>query len=168
MLSAFIVLTGCASGTMLSTQALQEGHAPSDGTYTLILYGGQNVYDYETIAILDRSDDPYTILPFGAPFHYRVIREVSAADALRQGDSLMNDLNGYQAMERRGISGPDKTLIGYELRPLFAPLFTGRHSDALTTSYLLGADNSITVYVSLKDSVMDSRHREDGDSSNAE
>ena len=144
-----LLLGGCASGTLLSSQSL-VGHDTSPGTYNLILYGGQNARDFKSIAILDRVDDPYTILPFGAAFNYRIIENLSAVEAMESGERFINDLAEYRATDKREILAPDHTVIGYELRPLFLPLATGLLGDILDTSYVLEEENRVMVYVGFK------------------
>jgi len=153
-ITLLLLLSGCASGTLLSTQSLADLD-PGHGTYNLILYGGQNARDLQSIAILDRSGDPYTILPYGATFTYRIIENLSASEAMERGEGFINDLYAYRTTERREIHGPDHTVIGYELRPLFMPITTGRLGDLLDTSYLLQADNQVLVYVGFKNGYQD-------------
>ncbi len=149
-----LLLGGCASGTLLSSRSL-AGLETSPGAYNLILYGGQNARDFRSIVILDRVGDPYTILPFGAAFNYRIIDNLTAAEAMARGERFINDLAEYRTMERREIYAPDKTVIGYELRPLYMPLSTGLLGDLLDTSYLLQAENRVLVYVNFKKSYHD-------------
>lgn len=153
-LTLLFLLSGCAGGTLLSTQSLVDLE-PGPGTYNLILFGGQNARDLRSIAILDRTDDPYTILPYGAAFNYRLIEKLTASEAMERGGQFINDLYAYRATERREIHGPDQTVIGYELRPLFMPLTTGRLGDLLDTSYLLQPDNRVLVYVGFKEGYHD-------------
>lgn len=148
-LTALLFLSGCTSGTILSTQS-PTGLDQIGGTYDLILYGGQNARDLRSIAILDRTEDPYTILPYGAAFNYRIIEKISAVDALESGERFLYDLAEYRAMEKREIYSPNHTVIGYELRPIFMPLTTGFLGDILDTSYVLQPENRVTVYVDFK------------------
>jgi hypothetical protein len=147
-------LSSCTSGTLLATHAL-GGLEPAGGSYTLILHGGQNARDLRTVAILDRDGDPYTIVPFGAAFNYRIVKGLSAGEALARGERFINDLAAYRTMERRAIHGADHSVIGYELRPLYMPLTTGMLGDPLQTSYLLQAEGQVTVYVDFKGSLDD-------------
>lgn len=144
-----LLLSGCLSGTRLSSRSVADLDT-SRGTYNLILYGGHNTHALRTIAILDRSDDPYTIVPYGASFNYRIKENLSAAEARESGEQLLRTLVAYRATEEREILGPDNTVIGYELRPLFMPITTGIHSDILDTSYFLQADNRVMVYVDFR------------------
>jgi len=147
--TVLLLLSGCVSGTMLSSQSVTEIDT-NHGTYTLILYGGQNAHDLSSIAVLDRTDDAYTILPYGAAFNYRIVENLSAADAMERGDSFLHNLSSYRATEKRAIYTPDHTVIGYEMRPLFMPLDTGLLGDILDTSYVLQTDNQVMVYVGFR------------------
>lgn len=142
-------LNGCIDGTRLSTQSVADLNT-SRGTYNLILYGGHNAHDLQSVAILDRTDDPHTILPFGASFKYRIIENLSTADALARGERFLNDLIAYRGTEKREIRGPDQTVLGYELRPLFMPLATGLLGDILDSSYVLQEENRVVVYISFR------------------
>jgi hypothetical protein len=161
--TALLLLTGCVSGTLLSTQS-HSGLTPGQGTYNLILYGHQNARDVRSVAILDRTDDQYTILPFGATFNYRIIKNLSAAEARERGEQFLNEIYAYRATEQREIYGPDHTVIGYELRPLFMPFTTGLLGDVLDTSYVLQPENRVMVYVGYKGGHQDPLDS-DGDSS---
>jgi len=153
--SLLLLLSGCTSGTLLSSQTIADLDA-GRGTVTLILYGGQNAHDLRTIAIIDRSDDPYSLLPYGAAFNYRIIENLSMTDALERGERFINDLYSYRATEKRAIHAPDHTVIGHELRPLFMPLDTGLLGNVLDISYVLQADdNRVTVFVEFKSGFQD-------------
>ena len=160
---ALLLLSGCASGVLLSTHS-QPGLTPNPGTYNLILYGGQNARDFRSIAILDRNDDPYTILPYGAEFNYRIIAGLSADEAMEGGERFIKSLVPYWTTEKREILGPDNSVIGYELRPFFMPFSTGILGDILDTSYLLGPEeNRVTVRISLKRYLLNQENDIDGD-----
>lgn len=158
-LASLLLLGGCASGTLLPSRAvanLDTGH----GTYTLILAGGQNFHDLNAVAILDRSDDPYTILPFGEAFNTRLIPNLSAAEAMERGEAFLANLASYRTTEKREIIGPDHTVIGYELRPLFMPMDTGLLGDIVDTAYVFAAENRVTVYVGYRAGYQDPRDAE--------
>lgn len=153
--------SGCTSGTLLLSHSIPSLDARR-GTYDLILYSGQNFQDPRSVAILDRTDDPYTIVPYGAPFHYRTIEGLSAADALKNGERFVHRLYAFRATEKREILGPDHTVIGYELRPLFMPLDTGYMGDIVDTSYLLRSGDRVMAYVGLKGSCQNQRESDGG------
>ncbi len=143
-----LALTACAAGNLLNTRYVKDLGAES-GTFRLILYGGKNTHDYETVAILDRENDPYTIVPFGEDYSYRLVEHVSMAEAVRQGQQFIGNTNFYRTMESKSIIGPDGSVIGYELRPLYMSLFVGGTGDVLSTSYLLKEGNTVVAYIHL-------------------
>jgi hypothetical protein len=156
---------GCVSGTRLTSQSIAALDMDR-GSYNLILYGGQNYRDLASVAILDRTDDAYTILPYGATFKYHIIENLSADKAVERGSLLINDLHTYKSTETRAIYGPNNTIIGYELRPLFWPLDTGHFGDIVNTSYVLQAENQVTVYVGFKGNIQDPLDSHGGDFDN--
>ncbi|MBA3015851.1 MAG: hypothetical protein KKD63_00305 [Proteobacteria bacterium] len=144
-----LFLSGCAPGILLRTRMLKT-IGPDPGSYDLILYGGQNPHDFRTVAILDRTDDQYAIIPFGAAFNYRIIKGLPAAEALEMGSRFISDITAFRAEEMREIYGPKNIVIGYELRPVYMPLTTGWLGDILITSYHLIEKGHVTVYVSFR------------------
>jgi hypothetical protein len=144
-----LLQNGCTSGILLSSRPI-AARDTGRGSYNLILYGGQNPRAADSVAILDRTDDPYTILPYGAAFNYRIIDNLSADEAIKRGRAFISDLTSYRATEIREIDGPKHTVIGYELRPLFMPLETGRLGDFVDTSYVLQEKNQVRVYVGFR------------------
>lgn len=164
---ALLVLqSACINGTRLSSQSIAALDT-TRGTYTLIMYGGQNFRDLGSVSILDRTDDAYTIMPYGAAFKYRIIEDLSATEAVETGDRFINDLHTYKSTEIRAIHGPDNTIIGYEMRPLFMPLDTGYFGDVIETSYILQEGNQVTVYVGFKGGIEDPLDSRGGDSDNS-
>lgn len=153
-IACLLLQGGCMSGTRLSSHSIAALDTDR-GAYDLILYGGQNYRDLSSVAILDRTDDAYTILPYGADFKYHIIENLSAAKAVERGGLLINDLHTYKSTQTRAIYGPNNTVIGYELRPMFAPLDTGHFGDIVDTTYVLQADNLVTVYVGFKGDLQD-------------
>ncbi len=147
--SFLLFLSGCVSGTLLTTHSVAMQDQPGKGTFTLILYGGQNPYDFASVAILDREDDQYRIQPFGSSFNYRTFEGVAGADAIERGNQFLANLMYYRRTELREIFGPGNTVIGYEMRPIFFPMNTGGFSDILDTMYVLKQNNLIMAYISL-------------------
>lgn len=148
-ITLFFTLSGCTSGTFLSTRPLTDRETVH-GAYNLIMYSGQNAQDLRSIAILDRADDSYTIVPYGAAFTYRVLNNLPAPEAMETGVRFLNDLYSFRATDSQIIYAPDQTIIGYELTPLFMPIYTGLLGDILDTSYFLQAENKVVVYVDFK------------------
>jgi hypothetical protein len=145
------VLISCAgTGRLQTSNPLQDKNL-IQGTYTLVLYGGQHSDDLETAAFLDKEGDVFTIKPFGATYLYRTEKGMQVREAMQAADNFFRSvLSAYNQHEIRQISGPDGSAIGYELRPLLLPFVYGE-SDALMISYALQANQEVTVYIRKKD-----------------
>lgn len=138
-------LLACVSGRILTTN---RGDLPQDmkGTYTLILYGGQNVNDLELLAILDREDDSFRLEPFGGELNASTKQGMTLADAFDEAKRFVGQHTAFLTYETRIINGPGDGILGYEVRPIFLPTATGM-SDPLDSTYLLLPDNTVNVYV---------------------
>lgn len=147
--SLLLFLSGCVSGTLLTTHSVAMQNQPEKGPYTLILYGGQNPYDFASVAILDREDDQYRIQPYGSSFNYRTFEGVAGADAIERGNRFLANLSNYRRTELREIFGPGNAVIGYEMRPIFLAVNTGGFGDILDTMYVLKKNNLVMAYISL-------------------
>ena len=92
---AFLFATGLfliASDSFAFEASLKTAAAnPSEvkGTFTLILYGGNYYDDLETMAILDREGDGYTLDLYVSDFDYRVIKGVPAKEALAKAEKFI-------------------------------------------------------------------------------
>jgi len=145
--SLLLTLTACASGTLLPTDYLHSHQIDDKGTFDLILYGGRNVHDLKTVAILDRDGDPYTIVPFGAEYFSRRLDNLPLPEAFSKGEQFIANSLYYSTTEIKVIKGPDGSIIGYELRPLYMSLYVGGTGDVLSTAYLLKKDNTVVAYI---------------------
>jgi len=156
-LSFFFLATACIpEGSLLTTRSTSEYDAKGD--YILILYGGQNIHDFKTVAILDRENDNYRIVPFGANFNYRTFKGLTGQEAYEKAFTFLSNQNDFRNVEKRSIIGPDgDTIIGYEIRPFYHSFTVGRLGDVMKTSFVLRPDNTVQVYVSLKHRFEDSQ-----------
>ena len=145
----FLAAISCAGGKALSTDYVKPP-VEAEGTFALIYYGGKNVHDLETVAILDKEEDGYQIKPYSPEFDYKIINNVEAGTAFEKGEGFLQHLNLIHSSETRAIKGPAGEIIGYEIRPLFmsAHFYT---TDPLQTTYVLMPDNVVRVYVSHKE-----------------
>ncbi|MBM4128584.1 MAG: hypothetical protein FJ243_00530 [Nitrospira sp.] len=135
-----IAIYSCAPGQYLRT----GGASPSEitGTFALILYGGRYSTDLETIAILDQEGDPYTFEVYAPEFDYKVLKGISAKDALERAAKFVSS-NPYYRYSRLGkIFDPQGRVIGYEVRPIYDPLLF-RFPDVLLVYYRIVGDKVI-------------------------
>lgn len=141
--------TGCAF--QLRQTAWTESARPEEitGTYTLILYGNSYLNDIETVAILDKEGDRYTIEPYAPDFDYRVVKGVPAKRALEQAYRFLKSGNSaYYSAQLSRIVDEKGAVIGYELRPLYEPFVYGL-ADVLDTNYWI-KDNKVFARIKIK------------------
>jgi hypothetical protein len=122
-----------------------------EGRYDVILYGSRNANDVETIAILDKAGDEYTFEPYAPEYDYKIMKDVSAAEALKHAVPFVSWHRSFWKVERSRISDKKGKIIGYELRPLYDPLSMGE-VDVMYVNYEI-KDKKVIVYISLKESV---------------
>jgi len=139
-----------AEGKSLTT--VEAGAIDVPGTFTLILYGGSYSRDVENLALLDLEGDPYTLEPYAPEFDYRVIRGLSAKDALDLAEHFLSSQYAFRrSLLSRILDSSGKT-IGYELKPFYDPLTVGL-TDVLDVSYEPRKDGKVRVYIRLNPSV---------------
>jgi hypothetical protein len=145
ILAAFLLVNGCMAGKRLDI----KGAAPADlqGTYALLLYGCKYGNDLENLAILYRDEGPFTFEIYSLPTSYRVVKGLSAGEALKQADKFLRCSTDYWKTQLSKIVDSEGKIAGFELRPLYAPYQYG-HLDVLDITYWLN-DSKVTVYIKL-------------------
>jgi hypothetical protein len=146
VLSVILFLQACMQGKRLMTEPV--GKADFQGTYTLILYGGNYSGDLETVAILDREGDPYTFEPYAPAFSYKAIKGQTAEHALPAAEQFVRRNPSYQSERLRSVLDETGAVIGYELRPLYLPFVYGA-TDVLDVGYWISGEKVI-VMIKLK------------------
>ena len=140
---AFLMLPACMQGTAVYPESGLVGDVR--GNYTLILYGGNYSDDLETIAFLDKEDDPYKFEPYAPDFLFRVKKGMTAERALREASEFIHLHPDFQKEQLRTIKDEKGMVIGHELRPLYFPLAFGS-DDVLEIDYRL-KEEKLVVYV---------------------
>jgi hypothetical protein len=130
-----------------------------EGTYTVILYGARFADDIETVAVLDREGDPYTFVVRGPVQDYKVIKGMSAEDALVRATEFVSFHASFRNSRLSGILDYEGNTIGYEVRPLYSIIDFG-YPDVLDVSYRL-TDGIVTVWVSLSAEVRRMKYDDD-------
>ncbi len=153
-----LVVKSLVRGTKLMT-------APADrtemtGYYTLILFGRTHGNDLETVAILDKEDDHYSIEPHAPDFRFRTEKKVPAARALQKAEEFVKMHPSFHQHRTSKIMDEKGVAIGYEIRPLYYPEAFGS-PDVLDISYML-KDNKVTVYIKLTPSAEKIQNQQSG------
>ncbi len=146
---ASLTLLACAPGKALRTDVPPSGEV--QGTYTLILYGGNYGDDLETIAFLDKEGDRYTLEPYAPEFIFRARKGLTADRALREAGEFIRSHAEFQREQFRSIRDEKGKIIGYELRPLYLPITFGT-DDVIDVDYWLKEDR-VMIYVKMKPSI---------------
>jgi hypothetical protein len=136
--------------TSLRTEAANPSEVK--GTFTLILYGGNYYDDLETMALLDREGDPYTLDLFVPDFDYRVVKGVPAKEALAKAEKFIKFHPSFWHSQLSKILDDKGEVIGYELRPLYYPITYG-DSDVLDVHYWMKEGGRVKVTVRLIPSI---------------
>ena len=118
------------------------------GTFTLILHGGNYFNDVHTIAFLDLEGDQYTFEPYAPEFEYRLVKGLSAKEALDKAQHFVSTIDNcfWRSQLSRVLDQNSKT-IGYELKPFYNPLCYGL-SDVLDVSYR-NKDGKVVIRIRL-------------------
>ena len=140
--ACILFLQACVQGKSLRTESVNK--ADFQGTYTLILYGGNYSGDLETVAILDREGDRYTFEPFAPDFNYKVIKGQTSDHALPAAEQFVRRNPSYHSEQLRSVMDETGTVIGHELRPLYLPFVYGT-SDVLDIDYRIRGEKVIVT-----------------------
>ncbi len=124
-----------------------ESASPEEitGVYTLILYGGNSANDIKTIAILAKEGTPYTFDVFAPAFDYRVIKNVSAREAVEKAKKFVSFHPDFWKIQINEIVAPGGSAIGYEVKPLYYPGAFGT-PDIISTYYKM-TGGKVIVYI---------------------
>jgi hypothetical protein len=149
VLILFIVNSSLAFTGYLMTEEAKKDDV--QGLFTLILYGGRNNNDVESVAILDLEGDQYTIEPQAPEFDYKMKKGLSAKEALDGAYKFISYHNSFYRSQLSRIIDNEGDTIGYELRPLYMPFVFGI-SDILKINYSL-KDGRVKVFIKIIPSV---------------
>jgi hypothetical protein len=136
------VSVAAAKGVSTDLSSAAEVQA---GTYSLITNGCMATDDPSTVAILHKEGAPYNI-GFARGTDYQVISGLSAGEALRQAEAIVECSASVQDTEVAEISAPDGTLLGYEVSPTFMPLRYGSYHP-VDTSYKIKGNEVVASVV---------------------
>ncbi|HIJ59725.1 MAG TPA: hypothetical protein HPP56_03810 [Nitrospirae bacterium] len=121
------------------------------GNFNLLLYGGRNGSDIETIAFLDIVDDEYKIELFTPEFNYKKEENKTAKDALLRAKGFVSWHSSFMNFAIRKIITDKGDLIGYEVKPLYLPFEFGI-SDVFDNTYWL-RDKKAVIFIRLLPSI---------------
>ena len=141
-----MTLGSCAVGKQIRTELAHDSEIT--GSFTLILHGTRSTYDLKTIAFLDREGDGYELLPDEPMFDYKVIKNLSAKEALNKAYAFAKWHRMFRSFQARKIIDGQGYVIGYEVRPLYDPLAYGI-SNVLVVQYWLKEDGKVKVTIRL-------------------
>lgn len=140
--------TGTAHAIAKPLKTDSADPAEVKGIFTVILLGGAHVDDLETVAFLDKEDDQYTFEPFTPDFDYVIKKGLPAEEALEIAEKFVAFHPSFWKIHLAKIIGPEGTIIGFELKPLYIP-FTYGTSDVLAIHYWPKGMGKIKVTIKL-------------------
>jgi subtilase family serine protease len=132
LLLILAVLSYSCSERYLRTESAAPGQIT--GVYNLILYGGNSANDIKTVAILAREETPYTFDIFAPSFDYKIVKNVSAPEALEKAKKFVSFHPDFWKIQINEILAPQGSVIGYEVKPLYYP-GTFSNPDIINTYY---------------------------------
>jgi hypothetical protein len=144
--SLVLILGSCAGGKQLRTELAQGSEIT--GKYTLILFGTKSAYELKTIAFLDKEGDGYELVPHAPEYNYKVMKNVSGAEALKKALDYVKWPRDYRSSQVREILDEQSNVIGYEVRPLYDPLAYGI-SNVLVVRYWVQEGGKVKVTINL-------------------
>lgn len=157
-----LAVSSCATGNRLDLRSAEESQVA--GSYRLILYGCTHFDDPETLAILDKEEDPYVFEPYTPAFNYRVKKGLSAKEALAEAEKFVDCHNAFRRYQIAGLVDAKGETLGFEVRPLFMPFVFGME-DVIRTDYRIKGDKVIVrirLSESLEKTLEDGGSREKG------
>lgn len=149
LIAASICFSCMHGGVRLNTAGPPESQIK--GSYTVIFFGCNYFNDLETIAFLDKEDDHYAFEPYAPDFKYRIIKGVSAEDALEKANKFLKCSSSFSHSQMRSIRAANGDIFGYEIRPFYGPLTYGV-DDVLYTDYWVEG-NKVGIMIRLNTSI---------------
>lgn len=141
-------LTACGPGLGPSLRLHPASLPEKDPgiTYRLLMYGGMDPNDFETVAILDREDDPWRMVSYTGEIRVKTQEGLTLAEAVTAARQFLSRHNAFQGLEIRELRMADGHTPGYEIKTDYSPT-AGRWGDLLDTTYLPGPEQTIIFYV---------------------
>lgn len=134
----------------LEKQLITKGANLEDvkGKFNLILYGARHIDDLETLAILDVEGDNYVFEPFAPDFDYKILKNLTAEQALDNAKKFIGFHNAYHKSVLKRILDYNGRTIGFEMRPLYYPFVYG-FADVMDVFYFLKENGKVKVVIRL-------------------
>ncbi len=134
----------------LDSQLKTVEATPQDisGSFTLIKYGGRYADDFETVALLDKEGDGYTLIPFAPDFDFKIKEGLSGEEAFEESRKFVSFHPAFWRLQIRKIISIKGETIGYEIKPLYLPFYFG-FSDIIDIYYWLKKEGEIKVMIKL-------------------
>ncbi len=120
----FSAIVGTASAKGVRTDMIKAADV-QPGTYTLITTG----YPV-AVAILQKEGQPYHVSFRTSGTDYKVYPGLTKEQAISKGKSILEKKPEVQSTDFAEIKGPDGGIIGYEMNPVYKPLYFGSYAEA--------------------------------------
>lgn len=146
IISFFSAADSIAIDRFLRTEDASD--ADVKGQFRLILYGYSHSNDFETIAILDKEGDRYTIEPYARESDYKLKKGIPAEEALNEAKRFVSQPTSFYRAQLSRILNDKGDIIDYEVRPLYQPFVFGTN-DLLDVGYIQ-KDGKIVAIIRIK------------------
>lgn len=139
------VLLGCAGGTKVRPERM-EGPGSITGKYTLIVYI-RHSDGLDSEALIDAEGDAYEMKLRTHPNRYTSYPGLTVEKASQMARELIStEQRQVRDFVYRRLSAPSGELIGYELKPIWAPDYHGETRTYLTNFVLERDGRTLRVY----------------------
>jgi len=144
-----ILATACLAGGARPGRELLRDTSAIEGSFTVILVGGNYTDDANRVAILDIESDGYSFRPVTPPYLVKRVSGLTRAGALVEVEKFFSAHCAYNGYQVGRLSMPDGDVIGYEVTPDY-PTALCEYGNEVTVSYG-GADEDgeLKVYTKL-------------------
>jgi hypothetical protein len=140
------LLLGCAGSVRMAPVTIDSIR---EGSYRLILYGGQYRDDPVRAAFLDLEGDDYIFRPVAIASLYLTFEHMRADEAVERARGFLGDQCAFRGASTRELSLSEGNVVGYEVLPQYEP-GACPESNAVLTSYAPGEGGLLRVYVRLQ------------------
>lgn len=139
------VIFALSWGSRLKTEVADP--AEVRGKFTLLLYGSGFSDNLVNVAIFDKEGDPYSFEIYAPEFSFSTRTGLDGEQALQEAEKFVRRHIRSEGSRLRRVLGPAGSVVGFELRPLYAVSAFGT-DDILDVTYSI-RERKIVVRVEL-------------------
>ena len=100
LLAALFTVMACGGTSNLRSKRISPDTRLA-GQFDLILYTSLENEILLKIAVLDKRNDDYKLVPYAAKFNFKTFKGLGGNAALKKAEEFLSDVEGYDGMELR-------------------------------------------------------------------